>query len=128
MDYATLKSLHVTCVIVSAAGFVIRAVLNLRDPQTLQGVRAARILPHLIDTLLLASALGMVWQIGFGALGLAWLQTKLLLLPVYIALGAIALSPRRSRHVRGIAFASACLAFLGMLASALGKRPLGLDL
>lgn len=127
MDYAALKLIHQTCVAASAVGFVIRGAISLRRERAERLPKLARIAPHLIDSLLLLSALGMVWQLGAGVLGQPWLQAKLLLLLVYIGLGSLALSPRRPRRTRGVAFVLACLSFAGIVASALSKHPLGLD-
>jgi len=94
--YLELKALHVSLAIISTVLFLLRLGLSWwgRRPTGWQ-----RGLPHLIDTLLLLSALGLVhlampWPLP------AWLQVKLGLLVLYIVLAAFALrsaaKPRKS--------------------------------
>jgi len=85
--YLELKALHVSLAILSAALFLLRLGLSWwgRRPAGWQ-----RGLPHLIDTLLLLSALGLVhlampWPLP------VWLQVKIGLLVLYIVLAAFAL-------------------------------------
>lgn len=126
MDYVTLKLIHQGCAAASATGFLIRAYSSLAKAHAPRPGRFARIAPHLVDTVLLGTALAMTWHLGAAALKFPWLQTKLVLLLAYIALGSIALSPRRSRRTRTRAFFLACMVFLGIVASAISKHPLGL--
>jgi len=126
MDYSSLKSIHVACVILSGAGFLLRAAISLRNPShpLLRG--RARMVPHLIDSALLASALAMAWMLGAQVFSMPWLQTKLVLLPCYVVLGSRVLSPRRGPTDRRISLLLAVSAFAGIVASALTKHPLGL--
>jgi len=126
MDYALLKSVHMTCAGLSGAGFLLRSMVALRDPDRLRRSRLARSLPHLVDTVLLVSALAMVFQWPGGFAQAGWLHTKIALLVAYIGLGAVALSPRRPRSLRIPAFALACACFGLIVASAITKTPLGL--
>jgi uncharacterized membrane protein SirB2 len=94
LDYATLKLIHISAVGVSFTGFTARGIGLwcgapwVRHPLT-------RRLPHVVDTVLLLSALGMLWMAHLSLWALPWLRGKLLGLLVYIALGVIALSPAR---------------------------------
>ncbi len=126
MDYALLKSVHMACALLSGTGFVIRGLVALADPLRLKQFRIARVLPHLVDTALLASALAMVFQWSGGFAQAGWLHAKILLLLAYIGLGAQALSPRRSRAARAMAFVLACGCFALIVVSALTKTPLGI--
>lgn len=56
MLYLTLKLVHVGCAIASISGFTLRGILMLLDSPLL-ATRFARIAPHVVDTVLLASAL-----------------------------------------------------------------------
>ena len=47
MNYLLLKHLHVTCVVLSGAGFALRGFWMLRESAMLQH-RLVRILPHLV--------------------------------------------------------------------------------
>ena len=78
MDYAAIKHLHVTAAALSIALFVLRGFWMIGSPERL-AARWVRILPHVIDTVLLASALWLAWQIGFGA-NAHWLGAKIVAL------------------------------------------------
>ena len=60
MSYLAIKHLHVTCVILSGLGFGLRGAWMLMDSPRLQH-RLARTLPHVVDSLLLGSALTLRW-------------------------------------------------------------------
>ena len=126
MDYALLKSVHITCAVLSGAGFLARAAVALRHPLLLRRWRAARVLPHAIHTLLLVTAVSMVFQWSGGFAEAGWLHAKIALLLLYIGLGTQALSPRRSPQARAIALLLACACFALIVASALTKTPFGL--
>lgn len=126
IDYPALKSLHVGCALATGIGFVLRGLVALRDPALLRGSRTLRALPHAVDTLLLASALGMVWHLGAGAWSFGWIQAKLGLLLGYIACGHAALSPRNHRATRAGALLLATLLLAAILVTAITKQPLGL--
>ena len=121
MDYLLLKEVHVACAIVSIAGFVARGGLMLRESPLLQA-RFARIAPHVVDTVLLASAIALALQSGQYPFAQSWLTAKLLALFAYIALGAVALK----RGDFGVAFALALVAALYIVCVALTRSPLGL--
>ena len=123
--YLILKHLHITCVALSGLGFALRGVLMLRQSPALRHP-VARIAPHIIDTVLLASALGMLalttWQLAL----MPWLATKIVLLLVYIVLGTIALKRGRTLRIRAIAYVAALAVFGHIVATALTRNPLGL--
>lgn len=121
--YATLKLVHVSAVVLSGAGFVLRFALAAvgRSPAS----RWARALPHAIDTLLLASALALAWVGGFNPLAVPWLEAKLVGLVLYILAGTIALRRGRTRTTRAAAFAVALATFAYIVSVALTKDPLG---
>ena len=62
MNYFALKHLHVTFAVLSGAFFLLRGIWMLSGSTLLQR-RWVRIAPHVIDTLLLASAVVLrVWS------------------------------------------------------------------
>jgi len=122
-DYFTLKAIHVGCVVASIAGFAGRYLLMLAE-SPLRGARTLRVLPHVVDTVLLASAVAMVWQLSLNPLEHAWLAAKILALLVYIVLGTIALRRGRTRGVRAGAGAAAILVYAYMVLVAISKSPL----
>lgn len=117
MDYLALKYFHMACAALSGSLFVLRGIWMLRDSAMLQR-RWVRIAPHVVDTLLLASALIMViWSRQYPFVQ-NWLTAKIIALIAYIALGAIALKRGRNKAVRGGAFiaALAVFAYIGLVA------------
>ena len=123
MVYLLLKQVHVACAFLSIAGFGARGVLMLRESPLLQS-RFVRVAPHVVDTLLLASALAMAWLSGQYPFAQSWLTAKLLALVAYIILGTVALKRGRGKAVRAIAFALALGAALYIVCVALTRNPL----
>lgn len=123
LDYATIKYVHIGTAALSISLFVLRGALLLGSPERLSR-RWARILPHVIDTVLLGSALWLVWHLGAeGSRG--WLGAKVIALVAYIVLGSIALKRGRTRGVRIAAFAGAVATFAYIVSVAVTKSPLG---
>ncbi len=130
-DYDILKAAHISAVAASFLGFSARAIAALRGDGWLRS-RPARVLPHVIDTVLLLSALALVGRLGLAPWSTAWLRAKLVGLVLYIALGMLALRsfpidrlphPRLARA----AVAVLALATFGYIVSvALTKSPWGL--
>lgn len=121
MSYLILKYLHVSCVVLSGLGFFLRGGLMLAESAYLQG-RLARSLPHLIDTVLLTSAITMVVISGQYPFAQGWLTAKLCGLLTYIVLGSLALKRGRTRPVRVICFVLALLAFAYIVSVALTRQ------
>ncbi len=90
MDYLWVKYLHVTCVVLSVSLFVLRAALELMA-QPWRQWRLLTLAPHVIDTMLLTSALWLAWRIGQYPFVHGWLTAKVLALLAYILLGMRAL-------------------------------------
>ena len=130
MAYATLKLIHVSAVAISFLGFAARGLGVLSDAAWVRH-RLARTLPHLVDTVLLLSAVGMLWVMRLAPWALPWLRAKLVGLIIYIALGVIALRPaaagraERSRTLRLIAWIGALAVFGYIVSVALTKSPRG---
>ena len=90
MDYLWVKYLHVTCVVLSVSLFVLRGTLELMA-QPWRQWRLLKLAPHVIDTVLLTSALWLAWRIGQYPFVNGWLTAKVLALLAYILLGMRAL-------------------------------------
>ncbi len=123
MDYIAIKHLHMTCAALSGSLFLLRGIWMLGESTMLQR-RWVNLVPHVIDTLLLTSALIMViWSRQYPFVQ-PWLGAKLLALLVYIALGAIALKRGKTKTVRVYAFIGALVVFAYIGAVALTKQVL----
>ncbi len=123
MDYLAVKHLHVTCAALSGALFAVRGVWMLRASPLLER-RWVRIAPHVVDTILLASALVLVFRSGQYPFAQAWLGAKVVALLLYIVLGAVALKRGRSARLRAMALAGALAVFAYIVAVALTRQVL----
>jgi uncharacterized membrane protein SirB2 len=130
MGYAGLKLIHVSAVTLSFCGFAARGVGVLSGVSWVRH-RLARTLPHLIDTVLLLSAVGMLWVMDLSPWALPWLRAKLIGLVVYITLGVFALRPlpaegvASSRTLRLVAWFGALVVFGYIASVAVTKSPRG---
>jgi uncharacterized membrane protein SirB2 len=125
MDYLTLKALHVGSALASLVLFVTRGGWMIWAPERLQK-RWVRVVPHAIDTLLLVSAIALVWQLGgLHALKQGWLDAKVLALLAYIVLGSIALKRGRTTRARVAAFFAALTIFGYIVSVAVTKSAFG---
>ncbi|HMO45789.1 MAG TPA: SirB2 family protein [Rubrivivax sp.] len=124
MDYAGWKLLHQGAVVVSVSGFALRGLASFAGAAWTRG-RLARTLPHIVDTLLLTSALVMAWMLRLTPGVAPWLTAKIAGLLLYIGLGMLALRPGRPLGVRLAAWLAALLVFGWIVSVALSKNPLG---
>lgn len=123
MSYLLLKHLHVTCVVLSGLGFCLRGGLMWRNPKML-GKRLARIAPHVIDSILLGSAIAMALMSEQYPFASPWLTAKLFGLLTYIGLGTMALKRGRTLQIRVRFFVLALLVYAYIVGVALTRNPL----
>ena len=83
-----------------------------------------RTLPHLVDTLLLGSALLLVHQLQLAPWDSAWLTAKVFAVLLYIGLGMVALRFGRTQQCRLAALILALMTGLYILSVAYTKSPL----
>ena len=124
MNYLLLKYIHILCVAVSFSLFCVRGlwILKVYPPAPERWVRA---LPHVIDTVLLASALSMVvisplvrWPL--------WIQAKLALVAIFVALALATFRSGAGRLFKGGLWLLAALLFLYITTIAVLKEPGGI--
>ncbi|MDE2371946.1 MAG: SirB2 family protein [Burkholderiales bacterium] len=124
MDYALVKALHIGAVAISGLGFLARALGALAGARWLRA-RWARTLPHVVDTVLLLSALLLAWTLRLSPLQAPWLMAKIVGLLAYIGLGVVALRPATRPVPRAVSALAACLVFSWIVSVALTKNALG---
>jgi uncharacterized membrane protein SirB2 len=122
--FEALKLTHMTCAFLSVAGFTLRGYWMLTGSGQLRR-RLVKRLPHVIDTLLLGTAIGMllIWRVS--PLQVDWLYAKVIALLVYIGLGMVALRFGRSRKIRVRAWFLALLTVAYIVSVAYSKNPWG---
>lgn len=118
-----LKSIHITCVVLSYSLFFLRGIWVLRDSPLMQQ-RWVKIAPHSVDTVLLVSAIALAWQLGFSPFNSPWLAAKIIALLVYIGLGMLAFRFAKTQTMRLVAWLSAQMVFFYIVAAALTHDPL----
>jgi len=123
MTYLALKHLHVACVVLSGLGFSLRGWWMLNDSPQLK-TRLARVVPHVIDSVLLGSALVMAWQSSQYPFAQGWLTAKFFGLLAYILCGTMALKRARTKDRRVVFLVLALLAYAYIVGVALTRSPL----
>jgi uncharacterized membrane protein SirB2 len=104
--YLWVKILHVACVIVSLSGFAMRGALMLAGSPLLNA-RWVRVVPHVVDTVLLASAAWLAWVLQQYPFVHGWLTAKVVGLLAYIGFGMVALRRGRTKRLRAVFLALA---------------------
>ena len=122
MSYVLLKIIHVGSVVVSYLLFFLRGVWLLQDSANLR-YRWVKILPHVVDTILLTSAIALAMIIQQNPLNDSWLTSKVIGLLLYIGLGMIAMRFGKTRRTRIIAWVAAQCVFIYIVMVALTKSP-----
>jgi len=118
-----VKYLHISFVSLSYGLFFLRGVWMLRDSPLLQQ-RWVKIVPHIVDTALLLSAITLAIQLSISPLAAPWLMAKIIALLGYILIGTIAIKRGKTKHIRLIAWITAQLVFAYMVTVALTHNPL----
>jgi len=118
----TVKYVHLAAVAASFALFFLRGLWMMLDSAQLRR-RWVRIVPHVSDTLLLAAGIWLAFMLREAPGASSWLTAKIVALPVYIALGILALRPGRTKAVRIGAWLAALAVFGYIVGVALTRNP-----
>jgi uncharacterized membrane protein SirB2 len=123
--YFGIRSVHITCAVLTIFLFAVRGMLMLAESPLLAH-RILRWAPIAVDTVLLTTALMLMGIIHQYPLRTPWLTAKIGLLVAYMVLGSIALRYGRTKRIR-VAALLAALATVGFLVTvARAHQPLGL--
>jgi uncharacterized membrane protein SirB2 len=87
--------------------------------------RWVRVTPHIVDTVLLASAIALAVISSQYPLAQNWLTAKVVGLVVYVVLGAMVLRRGKTRAARAAYFVAALLVFGYIVSVAMARNPLG---
>lgn len=123
MSLLILKALHVSCAALSYSLFFARGIWSFNNTGMLHR-RWVKIVPHVVDTVLLASALSLAILLGISPLAAPWLLAKILALLVYIVLGTIALKIGKTSQIRLSAWLAAQLVFGYIVVTAISHDPI----
>lgn len=119
--YPLLKHSHMTFALISICGFLLRAYWSFYKPALLQ-LKPIKILPHINDTLLLLTALGLAFSLSLSPHNQPWLAGKILFLVFYIGFGMVALKPKYTPPIRLLAMTMALLTFISIAVMAFSKQ------
>ena len=122
MSYALLKMIHVGSIILSYLLFLTRGIWMMQDSANLKQ-RWVKILPHIIDTVLLTSAIALAVILQQNPLSDSWLSAKVIGLLLYICLGMVAMRFGKTRKTKIIAWGAAQCVFAYIVLVALTKSP-----
>ena len=121
--FTLVKHIHLTAVAISISFFLIRGMWALYSPKKLK-LRWVRVLPHIVDTVLLVSAITLAFLLRQYPFVDHWLTAKVLALCLYIVLGSIALKRAGSQKTQKLAFAGALMTFAYIVATAVTHNPI----
>jgi len=122
MTYSLLKALHISFVITSYTLFFLRGLLILQETNMPQQ-RWLKIVPHVVDTLLLVAAIALAFTIHQYPFVDSWLTAKVVGLVLYIGLGSVALKYGKSKTIRLSAWLAAQVVFAYIVLVAIGHNP-----
>lgn len=117
--YTIIKHSHLLFVVISILLFEYRFLLKMiKKPVG----KVLSIVPHVNDTLLLATGITLAIITGFNPLDHAWLATKIITLFFYIGFGMLALKANGTKSIIGYVLATTAIVY--MLFTAITKSPL----
>ena len=121
--YLFLKSIHISSVVLSFFGFFMRGIWMIQSSRSLNKPWV-KITPHIIDTILLVSAIALVVITSQYPGQLSWLNAKIVGLIVYILLGLIALRFGKTKQIRIYAWCLALATFVYIVLVAITRNTL----
>lgn len=121
--YFALKHTHMLLALITFLFFLTRATWAFMDSPLLQK-KLIKIAPHIIDTLLLLSAIVLVIVTGMYPFVYAWVTAKVIALVAYIVFGLFTIKLAKNNLQRGAFFGLSIITFLYMAKVAITKNPL----
>ncbi len=120
--YPMLKHLHLTAVAISVVFFIARGLGMMMDAQWLQR-KLVKIAPHVVDTILLLTAISLTFAINQYPFQESWLTAKVIGLIAYIGLGVVALKVGSTKPIRIAAFFAAITVVFYIIGVAFSHNP-----
>lgn len=118
--YLIIKKLHMSAAVLSFLGFLLRGYWMMMGSKLLNA-KLSRVLPHIIDTILLGSAIYLVFASQMYPFVVNWITAKVVLLIAYILLGTVALKRGKTKKVRVLAFVVSVLTICAIFGIASAK-------
>ena len=121
--YTIIKLIHIITAFISIAGFFIRGIWMIQSSSILQQ-RWVKIAPHINDSLLLLSAILLVFITAQYPGPANWVNAKIFALVIYIVFGTIALKPGKTKGIRILSWCLALITYAYIMMVALNKNAL----
>jgi uncharacterized membrane protein SirB2 len=122
MSFLLLKTIHISCVAGSYILFFLRGIWRLNDSRIMSR-RWVKIVPHIVDTILIVSAISLAFSIHQYPFAEDWLTAKVIALLLYIGLGFVALRYGPSKTIRLSAWILAQMVFAYIVLVAMNHSP-----
>jgi uncharacterized membrane protein SirB2 len=110
-----IKLIHIIFIFTAFVSFIGRFSLSFLKPDIVQN-KIAKIVPHVIDTILLLSGFSLVIQGNWLEGEYGWIISKLILLLGYIAFGIMAMRCKGSKRWLAFFAAIACFVYIFIIA------------
>ncbi|MBU1426211.1 MAG: SirB2 family protein [Gammaproteobacteria bacterium] len=123
MDFLLLKGLHISCAATSYTLFLLRGIWQFRGSPVMRQ-RWVKIVPHIVDTLLLGSAIALAVVTHQYPFVDTWLTVKVGCLLLYIGLGFVALKYGKTITIRVLAWLAAQAVFGYIVLVAIFHNPI----
>lgn len=125
MLYLSVKHLHILFAGLTIALFILRGIFTVVAAQPLKH-RLWKVLPHVVDTVLLSLGVWLAFILQLNPLHVTWLGVKLLCVIAYIVLGVLAFRIKRPYWLRLALFVVAIAMFAFIVSIAVLHDPRGI--
>ncbi|MGA7749360.1 MAG: SirB2 family protein [Gallionella sp.] len=122
MSFLLFKSIHISSVAGSYILFFFRGIWSLNG-SPIMSKRWIKIVPHVVDTLLLISAIALAFTIKQYPFLDTWLTAKVIGLLLYIGLGFVALRGSINKTIRFFVWLAAQTVFAYIVLVAITHNP-----
>lgn len=109
-----LKATHIAAVAISGSGMLLRGIAVQADWPVMRQ-RWTRVAPHIVDSVLLLSAVGLCIKFSWYPIQQPWLTAKVIALLGYIGLGTYAIRRGKSLRQKRLFLLLAMLCFFYMV-------------
>lgn len=120
--YLPIKNIHISLAMLSLAGFIVRGWWAIQGSALLQQ-RWVKITPHIVDTLLLTSAVLLMIILHQHPGNQNWILAKLIALVFYIGFGTLAIKRAPTPVSKAIFFGLAIVSFVYIIGVAIAHHP-----
>ncbi|GJM12527.1 MAG: SirB family protein [Pseudohongiella sp.] len=121
--YLPIKYAHMSLAFLSFTGFVVRGWWSISGSSLLH-LRWVRVSPHIVDTLLLTSAVLLMTILSQHPGNQSWLLAKLIALLLYIGFGTLAIKRAPTATSKTMFYALALATFAYIVGVAIAHHPL----